>query len=222
MSGKTWLVHGACTMVLGLLSAMPLSAQHQKYEQGQPSAMQEMMEAHQRMLADPVIRSRIETDPLLQQMLRAVPVHSGAARNTASSMPGMTAEGMMVMHQRMLADPVIRERMATDPMLRHVLVGMPMEMQKDMQGMSAMQDDSPAMAMQHDGMPMSGVASTAPAYEGAIQFMIRLLTDASVQARIVAQEDLRRMWTDPEVQHRLAELAKRSAAWQPAAPQQHQ
>ena len=221
MSRKTWLLRGGWAVVLGLLSAMPLNAQHQQHEQGQPSAMQEMMAAHQRMLADPVIRSRIETDPLLQQMLRAMPMHSGAAHNTAIPMQGMTAEGMMAMHQRMLADPVIRERMATDPMLRHMLAGIPMKMHEDMQGISAIQDESSAMGMQHDGMPMSGVESTAPAYEGAIQFMIRLLTDASVQARIVAREDLRRMWTDPQVQHRLAELAKRSAAGQTTAPQQH-
>lgn len=104
---------------------------------------------------------------------------------------------MMEMHGRMLADPVIRERVATDPVLR--------QMMARMHGGQGMQ------AMDHGNMTGSGaVADSAQ----ALDFVVRLLSDPEVEARIHSDPRLHQLWSDPAVQRRLAELRR----GQPAAP----
>ena len=102
---------------------------------------------------------------------------------------------MIEMHQRMLADPVIRERIATDPVLQRMM--------SEMHGQGG---------MDHGATHAGGAAATDSAQ--ALDFVVRLLSDPEVEARIHSDPRLHQMWSDPEVQRRLAELRR----GQPAAP----
>ena len=71
-------------------------------------------------------------------------------------------------------------------------------------------------------MSMSGAAATLRDASAspedrrqAVEFVVRLLSDAEVAARVQADPELRRLWWDPDVQRRLAELRRAQAA--PAA-----
>ena len=151
----------------------------------------------------------------------------------AGMQPGMNQQTLQAIFERMMADPVIRERVATDPTLQRMLAGMP-----GMQGMSGMQPgntpgmqgmqhgNTPGMAgMQHGNMPgMAGMNadSAAPMTEErrqAVEFLVRLFSDPSVEARIHADPELHRLWSDPDVQRRLAELRRAQPA-QPGRPGQ--
>ncbi|HEX8431591.1 MAG TPA: hypothetical protein VF625_09895 [Longimicrobium sp.] len=127
-------------------------------------------------------------------------------QGAASGAGGMSMPQMMEMHERMMADPVIRERVATDPMLKGMM--------QRMQG---------AQGMNHGAMPggqaMNHGAGTAAAMDSAqaIDFAVRLLSDPEVEARVHADPRLHQMWSDPEVQRRLAELRRQRGA-QPAPP----
>ncbi|HST58475.1 MAG TPA: hypothetical protein VLK84_07305, partial [Longimicrobium sp.] len=105
---------------------------------------------------------------------------------------------MMEMHERMMADPVIRERVATDPILQ--------QMMARMHGGQGMQ------GMDHGSMQGSGAAASDSAQ--ALDFVVRLLSDPEVEARIHSDPRLHQFWSDPEVQRRLAELRR----GRPAAP----
>ena len=100
---------------------------------------------------------------------------------------GMTMEQMMAMHARMMQDPVIRERVATDPVLRQM-----------MQQMGAI------------------TSAASPAEREANDFILRLFADPDVVSRVNSDPELRRLWEDPEVQRRLAEIRAGQAA--PPAP----
>jgi hypothetical protein len=104
---------------------------------------------------------------------------------------------MMEMHERMMADPVIRERVATDPVLR----GM-------MEAMHGSGNVAPA---------------TQSATEEAVDFIVRLLSDPTVEARVHSDPRLHALWSDPEVQRRIAEARSRPATTPSpaAAPAQH-
>ncbi len=115
--------------------------------------------------------------------------------NRTQGMMSLTMEQMMAIHERMMADPVIRERVATDPVL-----------QRMMQGMS----HAPAA-----GQPAGGPALSDAERRQAIEFVIRLLNDPQVEARIHADPQLHRLWSDPGVQECLAALRKLKAAGQP-------
>ncbi len=124
----------------------------------------------------------------------APPAAAGAHDGHGTPAPASAAEGtdgmrrMMRIHERMMADPVIRERVATDP----VLQGMMREM--------------------HGGATTSAAPPGAAADSArAIDFAVRLLSDPAVEARVHADPELHRMWSDPEVQRRLAELRARRA-----------
>ena len=119
--------------------------------------------------------------------------HGGAAP------AGMSMERMMEMHQRMMADPVIRERVATDPVLR--------EMMAEMHGGTGMG------GMQH------GTSGAAADSAEAVDFVVRLLSDPEVEARVHADPRLHQLWSDPAVQRRLAELRSQRGQTQPAAPE---
>lgn len=94
---------------------------------------------------------------------------------------------VMQMHQRIMADPVIRERIATDPVLRNMMKNL------------------------HCGMPMQGTSMQPPGSQGMsesemhahhakiMQFISRLLADPGVQERIREDPELRRLSQDPEI-----------------------
>ncbi|HYW06125.1 MAG TPA: hypothetical protein VE913_04160 [Longimicrobium sp.] len=132
-----------------------------------------------------------------------LPMGQGAA----SGAVGMSMPQMMEMHERMMADPVIRERVATDPVLKGMM--------QRMHG---------ARGMNHGSMPggqaMNHGAGTAAAMDSAqaIEFAVRLLSDPEVEARVHADPRLHQMWSDPEVQRRLAELRRQRGAQPAAAP----
>ena len=126
----------------------------------------------------------------------------GPAGTAGMPMGGMPMDSahmahMMEMHERMMADPVIRERVATDPVLRGMMEA------------------------------MHGAGSRAPAprsaTDEAVDFIVRLLSDPTVEARIHSDPRLHALWSDPEVQRRIAEARSRPAATPaPAtAPAQH-
>jgi hypothetical protein len=145
---------------------------------------------------------------------------------------GMTMQQLLAIHQRMMADPVIRERAATDPVLQQMMQGMPHGDMPGMQqsGMSGMQG---MQGMQHGNMPagqggmsmgnmgnMGAMGGTSagteppmtPERRQAIDFMMRLLADPTVEAKIRANPELQALWADPEVQRRLAELRRAQTA----------
>jgi hypothetical protein len=132
------------------------------------------------------------------------------AQGQAGAMRGMQHGGtgtpnmalMMEMHERMMADPVIRERVATDPVLQRMMA--------EMHGGQGMQ------GMDHGAMQGGAAASDSAQ---ALEFVVRLLSDPEVEARIHADPRLHQLWSDPEVQRRLAELRRTQPAT--AAPHRH-
>jgi hypothetical protein len=119
-----------------------------------------------------------------------------------SAMPGMQpAQGapasanvqMTELHERLMADPIIRQRLEADTAL-HRLV-------QQMHGTTSR-------------VATEGAASDSAQ---AIDFAVRLLADPQVQARVHSDPRLHRLWSDPEVQRRLAEL-RRQQGMRPAAP----
>ena len=137
----------------------------------------------------------------------------GAQGMQHGDMGNMNMELMMQMHARMMADPVIRERMATDPVL-----------QRMMQQMQTMpQTQGPGM-MNMPGMNMGAPAAAGATEEDrrqAIEFIVRLLSDPAVEARVHEDPELHQLWLDPEVQRRLAELRAEAGQPAPAPPNEH-
>ena len=125
----------------------------------------------------------------------------------------MDMELMMRMHERMMADPVIRERMATDPVLQRMMQQMQTMPQMQGPGMTNM----PGMNM---GAP-AAAGATEEDRRQAIEFIVRLLSDPSVEARVHADPELHRLWLDPEVQRRLAELRAQAGQPAPAPSNEH-
>ncbi|MDQ2666709.1 MAG: hypothetical protein M3Z05_11935 [Gemmatimonadota bacterium] len=139
-----------------------------------------------------------------------------------TSMSGMTISAMMAMHERMMADPVIRERMMTDPVLQQMMkqmtAGQPMpgmKMSGTMgQGTARGGKSMPGMK----GMAMPGNASMNPMPENAedrrqaTEFIVRMLADPTVESRIHSDPALQKLWMDPDVQKRLVELRREQAA----------
>jgi hypothetical protein len=106
---------------------------------------------------------------------------------------------MQELHVRMLADPVIRARVRADPTLSRLL--------------GELEASAP------EGAPLPLPAGTdATDREQAIEFIVRLLSDPEVEARVHSDPELHRLWSDPEVQRRLAELRERQPAAEPTAP----
>lgn len=133
--------------------------------------------------------------------------HAGAAQPDAHAAHGAAqtesqahgtaanehARRLAELHARMMEDPVIRERVDRDPGMRRMMEEL------------------------HGAAPAA--ASDA---EQAMDFVVRLLSDPEVEARIHQDPRLHRLWSDPEVQRRLAELRAQQGTGAPApAPGQH-
>lgn len=101
--------------------------------------------------------------------------------------------------QRMMADPVIRERVATDPVLQRMLQSAGIAQTSGLPGAQEMP------GMDHRSMQMPADA-TAADQQRAFDFIVRLLSDRTVASEINDKDRLRRLWADPDVQRRLADL----------------
>jgi hypothetical protein len=113
---------------------------------------------------------------------------------TSGGAGAMEARSMMELHERMMADPVIRARVEADTVLRRL------------------------MAEAHP--ETAGAAASGDAAE-ALEFVARLLADPAVEARIHTDPRLHALWSDLAVQRRLAEIRRNEASPQ-AAPAEHQ
>lgn len=154
-----------------------------------------------RMLADPVIRERVATDPVLQRLLAATP---------ASATSGAGMQGMQ--HGNMPG-------MGGMPQGNQGTRGATIAPSGAMPGM----DHSNMPGMQRGAVPAgpSALAPGAPMTEErrqAIEFLVRLFSDPAVEGRIHADPELHRMWSDPDVQQRLRELRRAQPAPQPGQP----
>lgn len=143
--------------------------------------------------------------------MEGMPGTTGMKTDGGMGMDSAAVQRLMQIHERMLADPVIRERVATDPVLQQLMGEMP--------GMSGMSQPGHAMPMDGGmpGMPMGSGEDRA----AAVDFIVRLLSDPEVEARVRADPDLRRLWSDPEVQARLRAL-RQATPRAPASPPSHQ
>jgi hypothetical protein len=114
---------------------------------------------------------------------------------------------MMEMHERMMADPVIRARVAADSVLQRM--------------MSEVHGGAHGAAPGTAGHGTAhGAGAAAPDSAQALDFVVRLLADPEVEARIHTDPRLHQLWSDPEVQRRLAELRRRRPA-SPAPAHRH-
>jgi hypothetical protein len=115
----------------------------------------------------------------------------GAAKGLQPAQPtSADAARMQELHDRMMADPVIRARVHADPELHRMMEAL------------------------HGGASGGAERGAAAASDGAraLEFVLRLLSDPEVEARIHADPRLHQLWSDPDVQRRLAELRARPAA----------
>jgi len=150
--------------------------------------------------------------------------------------PGAQQGDLRAIHDRMMADPVIRERVATDPILQRMLAALPpgqAGQTTTMPGMSMPGMNMPGM--QDAAMPMPNTpmrdATVTPVLTTeerrvANDFIVRLLADPAVESRIHELPELHRLWSDPDVQRRIQELrratpAGHAPARQPAPPPAH-
>lgn len=120
--------------------------------------------------------------------------HDAAAKGLQPAAGSVDAQRMHQLHQRMMEDPVIHARVQSDPELRAIV--------EEMHG--------PGAADAHAGHGATAAADSAQ----AMDFIVRLLSDPEVEARIHSDPRLHQLWSDPEVQRRLAELRRA----RPAAP----
>lgn len=145
---------------------------------------------------------------------------------------------LRAVYDRMMADPVIRERAATDPTLQQLMrdAGLALPAQGGaMPGMdhgntTGTQGNTMA-GMQHGAMNMPPSATSAAGLASmldptaspddrrrAIEFIVRLFADPAVEARIHNDPELHRLWSDPDVQRRLAELRANRTVTPPPPP----
>jgi hypothetical protein len=119
---------------------------------------------------------------------RAEPGHEGHAL-PGTPLAAADVQRLLAVHERMMADPVIRERVATDPQLQRMLdeLGTP----------------------PHMGHHEHGAMDTEMHH--VMEFIVRLLSDPQIEARIHADPRLHQLWADPEVQS-LLEMMRRMHA----------
>jgi hypothetical protein len=69
---------------------------------------------------------------------------------------------------------------------------------------------------------MAAPSANAEERMRAVEFMVRLLSDPQVEARVHSDPELHRMWSDPDVQARLRELRQsQPVPARPAPSTQH-
>ena len=144
----------------------------------------------------------------------------GMDTTDAVDVSGLGTDALAMLVQRMMADPVIRERVATDPTIRQLLGDTAGGRAAAAAGMEGM-DHANMPGMSPTATPAAGAAMTAARRE-AIDFAVRLLSDPAVEARVQSDPELRKLWSDPDVQRRLAELRRtppvRSGSPRPSPP----
>jgi hypothetical protein len=113
----------------------------------------------------------------------------------AQAAPASPNAQMTELHERMMADPVIRQRVEADTALRR-------------------------MVQQTHGSTSRGATEASDSAQ-AIDFAVRLLSDPEVQARVHSDPRLHRLWSDPEVQRRLAELRRQQGTRPAPATPEH-
>lgn len=137
------------------------------------------------------------------------PAASEHAGHTATPAAQPTLEALLAIHARMMSDPVIRERVATDPALQKMLQAAGLDSSSDGGGMPGMDHaNMPGMSMT-PATAAKMLAGTPEQRAQAVDFIVRLLSDPAVEARIHTSAELHTLWSDPEVQKRLAELKRR-------------
>ena len=132
---------------------------------------------------------------------------SDATPATTKAQP--TLEALMAIQARMMSDPVIRERVATDPVLQKMLQTAGLDSMNAAAGMPGMDHTNmPGMTMTPQAAA-SMLAGTPEQRAKALDFVVRLLSDPAVEARIHTPAELHTLWSDPEVQRRLTELKRK-------------
>lgn len=131
------------------------------------------------------------------------------------------AARLAAIQQRMLADPVIRERVATDPVLQRLLTEAGISVASGSTGTATGMDHGNMPGMQQRDMKpaadtgmimgLGGANVSAEDRRRATEFIVRLLSDPAVEGRIHSDPELHRLWSDPDVQRRLAELRRAPA-----------
>jgi hypothetical protein len=124
----------------------------------------------------------------------------GMQADSARAMAMMDMQRMMQMHERMMADPVIRERVASDPVLRQMMQGV--EMKTDTSG-------------QHAGHAANAAAADSTEAREVMEFITLLLSNPQIEARVHADPRLHRLWSDPGVQRCLTTLRRLKKSGQP-------
>jgi hypothetical protein len=131
-------------------------------------------------------------------------MHHGQAP-TEQRHSGSMNQGMMQMHMRMMQDSVIHRRVMQDSAMHRMMM-------EHMQQMPV--EERARMHQMMHGAEHGLLTTSAEERRQAVEFMVRLLSDPQVEARIHSDPELHRMWSDPEVQARLKELRQQ----QPAKP----
>lgn len=155
----------------------------------------------------------VERGTSMAGVVAEYPQHDSASHGASMSgmqmPPDPDVAGLLAIYERMMADPVIRERAATDPVLQGMIRGVFPPGGAAMPGMEGMEG--------MEGMPGVGSASSEDK-QRALEFIVRFLSDPSVTGKIQGDPELRRLWSDPEVQRRLRELRSSPAAVPPRVP----
>ena len=146
----------------------------------------------------------------------------GMSTSDAVDVSRLGTDDLAMLVQRMMADPVIRERVGTDPAIRRLLGDTAARAGEASAGMSGMDHaNMPGMSPTGNANQPAGPPLTRERRE-AIDFAVRLLSDPAVEARVQSDPELRKLWSDPDVQRRLAELRRtppiRSGSPPPSPP----
>jgi len=130
-----------------------------------------------------------------------------AAATTDSS-----TQQLLTLLRRMMEDPVIRDRVANDPGMQTMLRSF-----ADVIGAQGPLELADAISTGHGSM--AHPATDPQTQMLADEFIARLLAKTDVQKRIQTQSAWRRLWADPELRQRLANL--RVSQTPAAAPHKH-
>lgn len=139
--------------------------------------------------------------------------HAGIQHGAPAAVPNdSSTQQLLALLRRMMADPVIRERVANYPGMQAMLRSF-----ADVIAAQGPQESADAASMGHRSM--AHPATDHQTQLLAEQFIARLLAKTDVQERIQTQSTWRRLWADPELRQRLANL--RVSGTPDAAPHKH-